>query len=89
MPHEIRPVDRRRAAASMTCNPRPAPRGRWLLARLWGLFRPGLPGMDPAALTPHLLRDLGLADEGFARGANARLIDRPTLQSRRWSARQP
>jgi len=76
MPHEIRPVDRRRVAASMTRNPRPPPLARRLLARLSGLFRLRLPGIDPAALSPHLLRDLGLADEGLARGADARLIDK-------------
>ena len=51
----------------MTGNPRPPPLARRLLARLSGLFRPRLPRIDPAALTPHLLRDLGLADERFTR----------------------
>jgi hypothetical protein len=36
-----------------------------LLARLPGLGRRHLSSLNPEELPPHLLRDLGLADQGF------------------------
>jgi hypothetical protein len=38
---------------------------RRLLARLSGLSRQRLPSLNPEELPPHLLRDLGLTDQGF------------------------
>jgi hypothetical protein len=38
---------------------------RRLLARLAGLSRQRLSSLNPEELPPHLLRDLGLADQGF------------------------
>ena len=36
-----------------------------LLARLSGFSRQRLPSLNPDELPPHLLRDLGFADQGF------------------------
>jgi hypothetical protein len=36
-----------------------------LLTGLWGLVRRHQASLDPEELPPHLLRDLGLADQGF------------------------
>jgi hypothetical protein len=36
-----------------------------LLTRLWGFIRQRQFSLNPEELPPHLLRDLGLADQGF------------------------
>jgi hypothetical protein len=38
-----------------------------LLARLPGFSRQRVSSLNPEELPPHLLRDLGLADQGFRR----------------------
>jgi len=43
---------------------------RRLLARLSGLFRRRLSSLNPEELPPHLLRDLGLAEQGIHSNAD-------------------
>ena len=49
-----------------------------LLARLSGRFRQHLSSLNPEELPPHLLRDLGLADQGFRHEPDARLTGWPS-----------
>jgi uncharacterized protein YjiS (DUF1127 family) len=48
-----------------SCKAPPASGSRQLLARLSGLFRRRLFRLNPEELPPHLLRDLGLAEQGI------------------------
>jgi len=50
---------------------------RRLLARLSGLSRQRPSSLNPEELPPHLLRDLGLADQGFRSQPDALLTDWP------------
>ena len=51
---------------------------RRLLARLSGLSRRRLASLNPEELPPHLVRDLGLADQGFRHEPDAPLTDWPS-----------
>jgi hypothetical protein len=52
------------------CKARPASWSWRLLTGLSGLVRRRLPNLNPEELPPHLLRDLGLADQGFRHKAD-------------------
>ena len=58
------------------------PAGWRRLARLAGLFRRRPPRVNPEELPQHLLRDLGLADQGFRS-----LPDDPRRAAMDWLAR--
>lgn len=60
-----------------TCQVPSASWARRLLARLPGLSRRRPSILSPAELPPHLLRDLGLADQGFRHEPDAGLTDWP------------
>jgi hypothetical protein len=51
---------------------------RRLLARLSGLSRQRPSSLNPEELPPHLLRDLGLADQGFRHEPDARPMGWPS-----------
>jgi len=45
-----------------------------LLTGLWGLVRRHPASLNPEDLPPHLLRDLGLADQGFRSNGGDRWV---------------
>lgn len=60
-----------------TCQVPSASWAQRLLARLLGRSRRRPSRLSPEGLPPHLLRDLGLADQGFRHEPDARLTDWP------------